>query len=267
MPYYVYIILCKDGTFYTGSTKNLEERARLHADGRGARYTKSHPPVGIEYFETFLSRSEAMQREKAIKKLSHLQKQILINLQDKNRSRTAPVQSSKRVKYLPKLSPHEGIRMPKPKPSWTDKLNDAKTYPEVKPITGNMTKKWGTGTMVIPAPIEVDEFMRKVPKGKLITINNIRVALARKHKATMTCPITTGIFSWISAQAAEEQREKGEETITPYWRTLKTGGLLNEKYPGGVEAQKLVLEAEGHFVAKKGKNYVVQNFENSLAEI
>jgi hypothetical protein len=77
--------------------------------------------------------------------------------------------------------------------------------------------------------------MSKVPRGKLVTINEIRMALARKHKATIGCPLTTGIFAWVSANAAEEQRLEGKMDITPYW-TLKTGGFLNEKYPGGFEA-------------------------------
>jgi alkylated DNA nucleotide flippase Atl1 len=108
--------------------------------------------------------------------------------------------------------------------------------------------------------------MRQVPKGKLTTINEIRAALAKKHGATIGCPMTTGIFSWVAAHAAEEQRQQGTADITPYWRTLKTGGLLNEKYPGGVEAQKLKLESEGHAVVKKGKNFVVLDYERTLAE-
>jgi alkylated DNA nucleotide flippase Atl1 len=130
-----------------------------------------------------------------------------------------------------------------------------------------MSKRWGTGTLVIPAPIEVDQLMRKVPKGKLTTINYIRAALAKKHNATIGCPMTTGIFSWISAHAAEEQRQNGEKDITPYWRTLKTGGLLNEKYPGGIEAQKQLLENEGHTVIQKGKKCAVLNYEKALATI
>ena len=86
--------------------------------------------------------------------------------------------------------------------------------------------------MVIPAPIEVDEIMRKVPAGKLTTINEIRAALAKKHKATIGCPMTTGIFAWVAAHAAEEREQSGEKDITPHWRPLKTGGVLNEKYPG-----------------------------------
>ena len=80
--------------------------------------------------------------------------------------------------------------------------------------------------MVIPAPIEVDEIMRKVPKGKLTTINEIRSALARKHSVDVGCPITTGIFAWIAANAAEEAAAEGAKRVTPYWRTLQTGGEL-----------------------------------------
>ena len=60
------------------------------------------------------------------------------------------------------------------------------------------------------------------------------LSLAIKHHTTIGCPLTTGIFAWISAHAAEEQQQQGAREITPYWRTLKTGGLLNEKYPGGL---------------------------------
>ncbi len=78
MPYYVYIILCNGGSFYTGYTKNVDERARLHANGRGARYTKMHQPKKVVHVEQFESRAEAMRREKALKKLSHKQKEDLI---------------------------------------------------------------------------------------------------------------------------------------------------------------------------------------------
>jgi alkylated DNA nucleotide flippase Atl1 len=156
--------------------------------------------------------------------------------------------------------------MPKSKPTWTDKLKDSRGYPKVETVPERMSERWGTGTIVIPAPIEVDEFMRQVPKGKLTTINDIRAALARKHGATIGCPLTTGIFSGIAARAAEEQRQLGAAEITPYWRTLKTGGLLNEKYPGGVESQKQLLESEGHIVVKNGKNYFVSRYEAALTE-
>jgi len=151
--------------------------------------------------------------------------------------------------------------------SWSEKLKDSKGLPKVEKITDKMSKKWGTGTVVIPAPIEVDEMMRRVPKGKLTTINEIRAALAKKHGATIGCPITTGIFAWIAAHAAEEQKQHGEKNVTPYWRTLKTGGFLNEKYPGGVEAQKKLLEKEEHEIVQKGRKMVVANYEKSLIQI
>jgi putative endonuclease len=79
MPFYVYILLCRDGSFYTGYTKNLDERTRLHENGKGARYTRMHKPKRVAYVELFDSRAKAMKREKAIKKMSHQQKLHLIN--------------------------------------------------------------------------------------------------------------------------------------------------------------------------------------------
>jgi len=127
-----------------------------------------------------------------------------------------------------------------------------------------MSRRWGTGTVVIPAPMEVDEIMRSVPKGKLVTINEIRLALAKKHNATIGCPMTTGIFAWVAANAADEQRQAGKEDVTPYWRTLKTGGVINAKYPGGVEGQRKLLEKEGHRVVQKGKKHVVVDYDKAL---
>jgi hypothetical protein len=153
----------------------------------------------------------------------------------------------------------------KKKKSWQEKLADKKDLPKVVVIPDKLVSKWGAGTLVIPAPIEVDQLMRGVPKGKVTTINQIRSDLAEKHQATIACPITTGIFAWISANAAEEVATvKPGARITPYWRTLKAGGLLNEKYPGGVSRPKERLSAEGHRVIKKGKNLVVENFEGKL---
>jgi hypothetical protein len=89
-------------------------------------------------------------------------------------------------------------------------------------------------------------------------------SLATKHNATIGCPITTGIFAWIAAHAAEEQKQQGKIEINPYWRTLKVRGLINEKYPGGTEAQTVLLQQEGHSVIKRGKNCFVKDYENAL---
>jgi alkylated DNA nucleotide flippase Atl1 len=160
----------------------------------------------------------------------------------------------------------EGLFVPKQR-SWCEKLNDAKDLPRVEKITEKMSKRWGAGTVVIPAPLEVNELMRKVSKGKVTTVNEIRAALAKKHKATIGCPMTTGIFAWVAANASEEEKSKGLRDVTPYWRTLKGGGVINEKYPGGVEVQKDMLEKEGHEVVRKGKKYVVVDYEKKLAQL
>src|SRR6266540_3780069 len=138
--------------------------------------------------------------------------------------------------------------MAKRKRSWQEKLHDAKGLPKVGRVEGRMTRRWGTGTMVIPAPIEVDEVMRRVPKGRLVTIDGIREALARKHEVSIACPLTTGIFAWIAAHAADEAEREGRKRITPYWRTLKARGEINTRYPGGAAALRERLEAEGHRV-------------------
>jgi alkylated DNA nucleotide flippase Atl1 len=153
------------------------------------------------------------------------------------------------------------------KKTWCEKLQDSKDLPRVEKITRGMRRKWGTGTIVIPAPMEVDNLMKEVPKGKLTTINHIREALAKKHNATIGCPITTGIFASIAAHAAEEEKQKGLSSITPYWRTLKAGGVINEKYPGGAEEQSRLLTKEGHKVAQKGNKCVVVGYEKSLATL
>lgn len=152
----------------------------------------------------------------------------------------------------------------KNKKSWQEKLSDSKGLPKVETISEKACKRWGHGTVVIPAPKEVDALMKKVPKGKLTTINEIRKKLAKIHKATIGCPITTGIFSWIAAHAAEEKIKDGKKRITPYWRTLKSGGIINEKYPGGVDNQKAILKSEGHNIVKKGKYFIVEDYENKV---
>ena len=68
-----------------------------------------------------------------------------------------------------------------------------------------------------------------------------------------------------AANAVEEAIQEGKLLDIPYWRTLKAGGFLNPKYPGGQEAHKKLLDKEGYKVLQKGKRYVVQDFQNHLA--
>jgi hypothetical protein len=153
------------------------------------------------------------------------------------------------------------------KKTWREKLEDRKGFPKVSEIDSSKSKRWGIGTFVIPAPKEVDELMRRVPKGQLTTIDELRKTLARRHGATIACPMTTGIFAWIAAHAAAEGQAARESNTTPFWRTLKTGGELNPKYPGGISLSRRKLRAEGHVVKQKGKRFIVQGFTECLAAL
>jgi len=157
--------------------------------------------------------------------------------------------------------------MSKQRKSWKEKLLDDKDLPRVITIEGKLSKRWGEGTCVIPAPREVDELMRRVRRGKLTTINHIRKALAVRHGTTIACPITTGIFARIAAEAAAEDQAEGKRRITPYWRTLKGAGELNRKYPGSCAFQKTRLEGEGHTVTRKGTKFIVEEVDKHLARI
>lgn len=147
-----------------------------------------------------------------------------------------------------------------------EKLMDSKDLPKIEKIQPKQERIWGKGTIVIPAPIEVYEIIKKVPSGKLITINRIREKLAKRHKTTIACPICTGIFSSIVAQAAEEDRKEGKKDIAPWWRVLKERGELNPKYPGEIKYQKKLLDSENHKIIQKGKRFFVENYEKSLVD-
>jgi alkylated DNA nucleotide flippase Atl1 len=148
--------------------------------------------------------------------------------------------------------------------SWREKLTEKKDLPKVVSLKGEAKRRWKADTVAIPSPVEIKEIMDSVPKGRLITVNEIREEIARRHGADIGCPLTCGIFSWIVAHAAEEEAGEGRKRITPYWRTLKAKGELNPKYPGGVEAQKRRLESEGFRIIQKGKRFFVEDYEKYL---
>jgi alkylated DNA nucleotide flippase Atl1 len=146
---------------------------------------------------------------------------------------------------------------------WREKLEKPQE-PKVVQIPPTMSR-FGDGTMLIPTPMLVDEIIRKVPKGKLITGGELRRKLAADFGTKVTCPLTTGIFVRIAAETAEEDRANGKRRLTPYWRVIKDDGSLNPKYPGGVDSQAGNLRAEGFTVTRKGKtSRVVKEFERSL---
>ncbi len=143
-------------------------------------------------------------------------------------------------------------------------LHDCKDMPKLQTITdARSIEKYGGDRMYFAPPIDYDAVMRTIPYGKLTTVGEIRAYFARKNGADFTEPITAGVFVSIAAWASE-QRADDE---TPYWRTLKAGGELNPKYPGGAEAQKARLEAEGHTVVQRGRTnirYYVRDYADSL---
>lgn len=129
--------------------------------------------------------------------------------------------------------------------------------PEIIEVTDlKAIARYGGTKMLIAPPLAYDEIMRKVPEGQVLTSVDIRNYLAQKHDADYTCPLTAGIFMNIAAKASEE---RGTDE-TPYWRSVKKDGELSEKYPGGIDGQKLRLEAEGHTVIQKGKRYFVKDY-------
>ncbi len=123
-------------------------------------------------------------------------------------------------------------------------------------------------SMVISTPADIDDVIRKIPKGKLATMTTLRDALSRRHGTDIACPVTTGIFLGIVAKAAAEMEDMGAKRVAPWWRVLKSDGTLNPRMPGGVDEQRIRLEAEGFKVARKGKTaFVIDGFERKLANL
>jgi hypothetical protein len=155
----------------------------------------------------------------------------------------------------------------KSRKSWREKLeNPPAGLPKVVSGPATWEKRFGGRRVLVPTPLLVDGLIRKVKKGNLITVTQIRKQFAEDFKADSTCPLTTGIFVRIAAETAEEDLRNGKNQITPYWRVLGADGSLNPKLPGGVKAQAAHLEEEGHKItAGKGKRPPkVQDFEKSL---
>lgn len=136
--------------------------------------------------------------------------------------------------------------------------------PKIQIVTDEATiRKYGGSRMFFAPPAAYDQIMKTIPYGKLTTVGEIRDFLAKHNQADFTDPITAGIFISIAAWASF-QRQSEE---TPYWRTLKAGGELNPKYPGGVEAQREKLETEGHTIVQRGRTnirYFVKDYEQTL---
>ena len=158
----------------------------------------------------------------------------------------------------------------KTRKTWRDKLeNPPEGLPKVVSGPPKWEKRFGGRRVLVATPLLVDELIRKVQRGKLVTIRQIREHLAQDFKADSTCPLTTGIFVRIVAEAAEEDLQMGRQEITPYWRVIRDDGSLNEKFPGGVAAQAARLREEGRTIepGKGKKPPKVKDFEKSLVGV
>ena len=157
-----------------------------------------------------------------------------------------------------------------PRKSGREKLNNPPAeLPKVVSVPAKFQKQMGGKRVLVPTPLMVDELIRKVRKGKLVTVGQLREHLAEQFDADSTCPMTMGIFLTVVAQAAEEDLQEGKKRVAPYWRVVKVDGSLNPKFPGGVEAQASRLEDEGHSIlAGKGKKPPkVRDFEKTLINL
>jgi len=148
---------------------------------------------------------------------------------------------------------------------WREKLTRQQEA-KIVAIPPRMQVRFGKGTMVIPKPLDVDALIRRVPRGKLLTIPQLREELARCSRVNVACPLCTGIFVRIAAEAAQEERRAGKKLVTPYWRVISSEGRLNPKFPGGVIQQRRMLSAEGHKMlrATGKKAPEVADFQDAL---
>jgi hypothetical protein len=151
---------------------------------------------------------------------------------------------------------------------WRENLEN-ENHSKIVFVPPRMEKSLGSGTMLIPKPLDVDALIRKTKKGQLVTPAEIRSRLARDNRTDTACPLTTGIFIRIASEAAAEDLQNGKTRITPYWRVVTSDGRLNEKFPGGAKAQAKRLREEGHTIERgKGKKpQKVKDFQSSLVKL
>lgn len=132
------------------------------------------------------------------------------------------------------------------KKSWSEKFM-TRTEPEVKRIDKAFADIPANGLMLIASPKILSDYLHQVPKGKTVDIKTIRKDLALEYRAEYTCPVTTGIFLRIAAEAAHEAYQKGEqiERITPFWRAIAPNSPAAKKLSFGQDFLVKMRELEG----------------------
>ncbi len=158
--------------------------------------------------------------------------------------------------------------------SWREKL-EKEQEAKIVEITPKIAGRFGVRVgqkVVIPRPKDVEMLVRLVRRGELVTLAMLRRRLAQDYRVDIACPLTTGIFLWMVANAAFEDitmQRTTQETVTPYWRVVNNDGSLYPKFPGGVEVQAILLQEEGHEIVEgRGKKPPrVKAFEKYLANL
>jgi len=132
--------------------------------------------------------------------------------------------------------------MPK---SWTEKLNVNKD-PKVIRMEESFSDIPADSMMLVATPALVDDYIRKIPKGKMVDMKTLRKDLAADFHADNSCPLSTAIFVRIAAEAAFEQFISGRkpEEITPFWRVIQPGSKMASKLTFGEEFLKKQIKAE-----------------------
>ena len=149
--------------------------------------------------------------------------------------------------------------------TWREKLENCHGG-KIVAMPPAMAKRMGSGTLLVPKGLDVDATIRRVKPGQLVTQGQIRQHLAREAGADNACPITTGIFVRLAAEAAAEEERSGRQRITPWWRVVRDDGSLIEKLPGGLAGQAARLAHEGQRLIR-GKKVRVADFESHLVRL
>ncbi|MCL2788368.1 MAG: MGMT family protein [Micrococcales bacterium] len=140
-----------------------------------------------------------------------------------------------------------------------------KSFQEKLQHSGDLPKVEETpkGLMLLAPPLAYDEVVREIPHGKVATAPDLGDSLARKADADYSCPMMTGFFLILVANAAHERQDPD----VPWWRALKRDGELNPKYPGGIDAQEAMLADEGHRIVHRGDRAFVDRLEDVCATL
>ncbi len=131
------------------------------------------------------------------------------------------------------------------KKSWLDKLNEHKE-PKIKRIDIDFADIPSGSNMFIATPKLIDAYIQEIGVGKRIDIKTLRKDLAIEHHADYTCPVTTGIFLRIVAEANYELWQQGKplEGITPFWRVIDPNSALAKKLTFGQDFLRQQIEKE-----------------------